>query len=93
VSAWFLLKPRITKTGHCCRNVLRKRKNRSRALLRRLAQVEEEEDERIYHSKGWCRELWIQSLGMDAVLPPPEEKQNVKSAIEAGRAKLKNKVA
>ncbi len=50
------------------------------------AQVEDEEDEHLYHSKGWCRELWIQSLGMEAVLPPPEEKQNVKSEIEAGRA-------
>ena len=24
--------------------------------------VEDQEDEHIYHSKGWCRELWIQSL-------------------------------
>ena len=49
-------------------------------------QVEDEEDEHIYHSKGWCRELWIQSLGMDAVLPPPEEQKHVKTAIGAARA-------
>jgi hypothetical protein len=49
-------------------------------------EVEDEEDEHIYHSKGWCRELWIQSLGMDAVLPPPEEQKHVKTAIGAARA-------
>jgi hypothetical protein len=48
--------------------------------------VEEEEDEHLYHTKGWCRELWLKSLGLDAVLPPPEEEQNVKSAMEAAKA-------
>ena len=46
-------------------------------------EVEDEEDEHLYHTKGWCRELWLQSLGLEAVLPPPEEKQHVKTAIEA----------
>jgi rubrerythrin len=50
-------------------------------------QVEEQEDEHLYHTKGWTRELWIQALGMPAVLPPPEEVQEVKTAIEAARAK------
>lgn len=49
-------------------------------------QVEEQEDEHLYHSQGWCRELWIQSLGMKAVLPPPEERKHVKTAIGASRA-------
>jgi hypothetical protein len=49
-------------------------------------EVEDEEDEHLYHTKGWCRELWLQSLGLDAVLPPPEEKENVQTAIEAARA-------
>jgi hypothetical protein len=49
-------------------------------------QVEEEEDEHIYHTKGWTRELWIESLGMKAVLPPPEEVKDVKTAIGAARA-------
>jgi hypothetical protein len=49
-------------------------------------QVEEEEDEHVYHTKGWTRELWIQSLGMKAVLPPPEEVKDVKTAIGAARA-------
>lgn len=50
------------------------------------AEVEDQEDEHLYHTKGWCRELWLQSLGLDAVLPPPEEAAGAKSAIEAARA-------
>ncbi len=49
-------------------------------------QVEDEEDEHIYHTKGWSRELWIESLGMKAVLPPPEEVKHVETAIGAARA-------
>lgn len=49
-------------------------------------QVEDEEDEHLYHTKGWCRELWIESLGMKAVLPPPEEVKKVETAIGAARA-------
>jgi rubrerythrin len=52
-----------------------------------VEEVEEEEDEHLYHSTGWTRELWIQSLGMPAVLPPPEEEKDVKTAIGAARAK------
>jgi hypothetical protein len=48
--------------------------------------IEEQEDEHLYHSRGWCRELWIQSLGLHAVLPPPEETKHVKTAIGAARA-------
>lgn len=50
-------------------------------------QVEPEEDEHLYHTAGWTRELWIEALGMPAVLPPPEEGEDVKTAIEAARAK------
>jgi hypothetical protein len=50
-------------------------------------QVEPEEDEHLYHTGGWTRELWIEALGMPAVLPPPEEEEDVKTAIEAARAK------
>ena len=50
-------------------------------------EVEEEEDEHLYHSTGWARELWIDSLGLPAVLPPPEEEKDVKTAIGAARAK------
>ncbi len=50
-------------------------------------EVESEEDEHLYHTTGWTRELWIDSLGMPAVLPPPEEEKDVKTAIGAARAK------
>src|ERR1700723_2846172 len=49
-------------------------------------EVEDQEDEHLYHSKGWCRELWLQSLGMKAVLTPPEERKHVTTAIGASRA-------
>ena len=49
-------------------------------------EVEHEEDEHYYHTKGWARELWLESLGMQAVLPPPEEVQKVETAIDAARA-------
>ena len=48
--------------------------------------VEQDEDHHLYHTHGWCRELWLQSLGMDAVLPPPEEVKQVETAIGASRA-------
>ena len=48
--------------------------------------VESDEDHHLYHTMGWGRELWIQSLGMPAVLPPPEEVKNVETAIGASRA-------
>jgi hypothetical protein len=50
-------------------------------------EIEEQEDEHLYHTKGWCRELWLESLGLKAVLPPPEETRDVTSAIEAEEAK------
>ena len=36
---------------------------------------------------GWARELWIESLGLQAVLPPPEEKKHVTTMTGAARAK------
>ena len=56
-------------------------------LMAAHEQVEAEEDEHLYHSTGWARELWIESLGLPAVIPPPEEEKNVKTAIGAARAK------
>ena len=48
-------------------------------------QVEEEEDMHLFHTMGWARELWIESLGMPAVLPPPEEEKKVVTPIGASR--------
>ncbi|MEJ7745771.1 MAG: hypothetical protein WKF61_03250 [Luteimonas sp.] len=49
-------------------------------------EVEQDEDHHLYHTTGWTRELWIQSLGFPAVLPPPEEIKQVETAIGASRA-------
>jgi hypothetical protein len=59
----------------------------AKALKEAHGEVEDEEDEHLYHTAGWTRELWIESLGMPAVLPPPEEEKDVKTAIGAARAK------
>lgn len=58
------------------------------ALLAAFQQVEQEEHHHLYHTKGFLRELWIESLGLPAVLPPPEEVKKVQSAIGAARAEM-----
>ena len=58
----------------------------AKAMKEAYQEVEDQEDEHYYHSKGWLRELSMQSLGMKAVLPPPEEKKHVKTAIGQARA-------
>jgi rubrerythrin len=60
---------------------------KGKALRSAFEEVEGEEDEHLYHTTGWTRELWIDSLGIPAVLPPPEERKDVKTAIGAARAK------
>jgi len=60
--------------------------DRKAALTEAYEQVGEQEDEHLYHTMGWCRELWIESLGMPAVLPPPEEEKKVVTAIGQSRA-------
>jgi hypothetical protein len=42
----------------------------AKVLKQAHAEVEEEEDEHLYHTMGWARELWLESLGLPAVLPP-----------------------
>jgi hypothetical protein len=61
--------------------------DQGKALRAAIEEVEEQEDEHLYHTTGWGRELWIDSLGIPAVLPPPEEQKDVKTAIGAARAK------
>ena len=62
-----------------------------KALQAAYDEIEDEEDEHLYHTKGWCRELWLDSLGIPAVLPPPEERKHVKTAIGASRAEQARK--
>jgi rubrerythrin len=57
-----------------------------KALKEAYQEVEDQEDEHYYHSKGWLRELALQGLGLKAVLPPPEEKEKVNSAMGQARA-------
>jgi hypothetical protein len=66
--------------GECAKNM---GEDVRAALQPAYDEVEDEEDEHLYHTKGWCRELWLKSLGLDAMLPPPEGKQDVKSGMEA----------
>jgi hypothetical protein len=69
--------------GKCAKKL---KGDQAKALKEAYKEVEDEEDEHLYHSKGWCRELWLESLGIKAVLPPPEERKHVKTAIGAARA-------
>ena len=72
---------------HLLGEVVKKAKGEvAKALKEAHEEVEHEEDEHLYHTKGWARELWIESLGMKAVLPPPEEVKEVETAIGAARA-------
>lgn len=69
----------------------KKKGEEARALKKAHDKVEDEEDEHLYHTAGWARELWMKSLGLSAVLPPPEERKDVKTAIGAARAKQARK--
>jgi rubrerythrin len=59
----------------------------SAAVKAAFEKIEDEEDEHLYHTKGWCRELWLKSLGLKATLPPPEEQKDVRSAAAAAKAR------
>jgi hypothetical protein len=69
--------------GKCAENLSGEQRA---ALEEACEEVEDQEDEHLYHTKGWGRELWLESLGLTAVLPPPEEQKHVKTAIGAAKA-------
>ena len=69
--------------GKCAQNLSGEQRV---ALEEACEEVEDQEDEHLYHTKGWGRELWLESLGLKAVLPPPEERKHVKTAIGAAQA-------
>jgi rubrerythrin len=62
------------------------------ALKEAYDEVEDQEDEHLYHTKGWCRELWLESLDLEAVLPPPEERKHVTTAIGAALAEKESEL-
>jgi hypothetical protein len=53
------------------------------AIVGAVEEIEEEEDEHLYHSRGWARELHLQALGLPAQLPPAEEQEDVVTEMEA----------
>lgn len=57
------------------------------ALKEAYDEVEDQEDEHLYHTLGWTRELHLLGLGLPAVIPPPEEEKEVKTMVGAARAK------
>jgi rubrerythrin len=72
--------------------VAKKLKGDAKTLLQEaFDEIEEQEDEHLYHTRGWARELWLESFGLPAVLPPPEEEKKVKTEIGAARAKKARK--
>ena len=65
--------------------------DKAKVLKAAYDEVEDQEDEHLYHTRGWCRELWLECLGLEAVLPPPEETKHVKTAIGAARVEKQRK--
>jgi rubrerythrin len=61
--------------------------DQKKVLTEAFEEVGEQENEHLYHTMGWARELWLDALGLPAVLPPPEEERHTKTAIGAERAK------
>lgn len=64
---------------------------RGEAFSEAYEEVEDEEDEHLYHTMGWSRELWMQSLGLPAQIPPAEEEADVTTMMGAARAKAQRK--
>ncbi|ALK29914.1 hypothetical protein bpln_1g10940 [Burkholderia plantarii] len=58
----------------------------ARVLKEAHDEVEADKDHHLYHTRGWAREMWLQSMGFEAVLPPPEEGRDVASAADAAKA-------
>jgi ferritin-like metal-binding protein YciE len=60
-------------------------------LRKAYDEVEDEEDEHLYHTAGWLRELQLEALDLPAQLPPPEEKKDVKTALAAATTQKERK--
>lgn len=50
------------------------------ALKDAFNEIEDPGDAHLDHSRVWCRELWIESLGLRAALPSLDERHYVKAA-------------
>jgi hypothetical protein len=65
----------------------------AQAIAAACDQVEPQEDEHLYHTEGWARELWLAHLGLPAQLPPPEEEEDVRSELEAATVRSQRHTA
>jgi hypothetical protein len=61
------------------------------ALKSAYEEVEDQEDEHLYHTTGWTRELHLEALGLPAELPPAEEEQDVETELEAATVRSERK--
>jgi len=50
--------------------------NEGEALPEVFEEIEQQKQEQLDHAQGWRRELWLESLGIKAVLPPPEVRKS-----------------
>ena len=86
VNVWCTQKPKTTPTGSCWARWPKWPRAIWAGPESSPRSGGKDEDHHLYHTKGWCRELAIEALGLPAVLPPPEEVKNVETAIGASRA-------
>jgi len=52
-------------------------------LAAAVGAVEDEVHKHYYRAHGWQRELHLQALGIQAILPPPEEREEVMTPLSA----------
>ena len=57
-----------------------------RVLSDGFDRVHQQEHQHLFHTMGWARELWMQTLGLDAEIPPREERMDTKSMLGAATA-------
>lgn len=67
--------------------------NEQTILKTAVEEVEDEEDEHLYHTTGWARELHLDALGLPAQLPPAEEIKDVKTELQAAKVRKERKEA
>ena len=57
----------------------------AQALRAAVDAVANEEDEHLYGTRGWSRELWLESLGLPSVLPPPGRQYHTEMTVGAAQ--------
>ena len=63
-----------------------------RVIHEAVQEVEDEKDKHLFRAAGWSRELWLQSLGLPAMVPPPEDvEKKFKTAAGSGHTRHRRK--